>query len=549
MAVITPQTDVYLLQVPLEINDINQLTFANSTAQYNYFKSLPKKAVDNFTYQRKDGTIRYGANFDSIIRYNYVMYRNDAYSNKWFYAFITDMEYLNDNVTAISIKTDVWQTWQFDLDFKKTFVEREHVNDDTVGKNTVPENMELGEYIINGNVINSDLNTAGTETNVTWICFQVSDYPSGDGALSPGFGDDVNGRLNGGVYSGLTYLMVLTPTMANRLIRCYDLAGKSDAIVAIFQVPYTAINTEHISITNQTNTIAGTITIATYTDDSLDPINLDNITVTKPTSVNSYTPRNKKLLTYPYTYFYATNNAGASATYHWEDFSSNPTFKIDGVVTQGMSIKAYPTNYKEKTGITGYEYGLTCGKIPICAWNSDYYTNWITQNAVNMPLNLATGLIGSGLNVIGSISSGGTYGVLGALTGGVSMVKTIGDAIARDYEASIVPDQARGDVNCGDINIAEKRFGFTFYPMSIKAEYARICDEFFDMFGYKVNRVKVPNLTGRRNWNYVKTIGCYIEGDIPQDDLQEIKTMFDKGITLWHNTSTFADYSQTNDII
>ena len=85
--------------------------------------------------------------------------------------------------------------------------------------------------------------------------------------------------------------------------------------------------------------------------------------------------------------------------------------------------------------------------------------------------------------------------------------------------------------------------------MSIKAEYARCIDEFFSQFGYKCNRVKVPNITGRRNWNYVKTVGCYIDGDIPQADMEELKNMFDRGITFWHNPATFADYSQNNDII
>ena len=83
MAVITPQTDVYLIKCPLEINDINQLTFTNAEAQFNYFNSLPKIPVDNFTYQRKDGTMRFGMHFDDLISYNYVMYRNDAYSSKW----------------------------------------------------------------------------------------------------------------------------------------------------------------------------------------------------------------------------------------------------------------------------------------------------------------------------------------------------------------------------------------------------------------------------------------------------------------------------------
>ena len=90
---------------------------------------------------------------------------------------------------------------------------------------------------------------------------------------------------------------------------------------------------------------------------------------------------------------------------------------------------------------------------------------------------------------------------------------------------------------------------FTVDCLSVRAEVARSIDEYMSMFGYKVNRVKIPNITGRRNWNYVKTIGCYIEGDIPQSDMQEIKSMFDKGITFWHNPSTFMDYSQANDIL
>ena len=84
--------------------------------------------------------------------------------------------------------------------------------------------------------------------------------------------------------------------------------------------------------------------------------------------------------------------------------------------------------------------------------------------------------------------------------------------------------------------------------MSIRQEYARCIDDYFSMFGYKTNRVKIPNITGRTNWNYVKTLGCNIIGDVPQGDMQEIKSIFNNGVTLWHNPSTFMDYSQNNAI-
>ena len=90
---------------------------------------------------------------------------------------------------------------------------------------------------------------------------------------------------------------------------------------------------------------------------------------------------------------------------------------------------------------------------------------------------------------------------------------------------------------------------FFFYGMSIKKQYAKIIDDYFSAYGYKINDVKIPNITGRTNWNYVKTINCNILGDIPQEDLQTLKDMFNSGITFWHNASTFLDYSQSNSII
>lgn len=144
---VTPNTDIRLLKTPFEIDNQNQLTFSSVSAQTTYFLTLPHLEEDNCSYQRRDNVIRFPAHIDSILDYNYVMYKNENYTNKWFYAFITNMEYLNDNVTLISIETDCFQTWQFDIVYKKMFVEREHVNDDTIGKHTIPENLNVGEVI------------------------------------------------------------------------------------------------------------------------------------------------------------------------------------------------------------------------------------------------------------------------------------------------------------------------------------------------------------------------------------------------------------------
>ena len=50
---ISPNTILYLLKSPIELDNLNQLTFANKQAQESYFLSLPKLEVDKITYQRK----------------------------------------------------------------------------------------------------------------------------------------------------------------------------------------------------------------------------------------------------------------------------------------------------------------------------------------------------------------------------------------------------------------------------------------------------------------------------------------------------------------
>mgnify|MGYP002525697565 CR=1 FL=1 len=532
MAVITPQTDLYLIKVPLEINDINQLTFANSTAQHNYFNSLPKIGVDNFTYQRKDGTIRYGANFDSIINYNYVMYRNDAYSNKWFYAFITGMEYLNDNVTAISIKTDVWQTWQFDLTFKRTFVEREHVNDDTIGIHTIDEGLELGDYVMNSSttLMPDKTTTDANGDSIDWklpIVFQVSELAGGIGIATSMFESSYNN-----IFSGLYYFAVTSYRAARDVIYRYDSAGKGDSIIAIFLAPKEFFKGAEVY---------GELGYNIYIPQDYGYASTlrDETTINRPSSLNGYTPKNNKLFCYPFSYVYVSNNTGIDTTFRFEDFSgATPKFYMGGALGQGCTIKLCPTNYKNHGIGESFEYGVVGAKYPVCAWSSDYYTNWVTQNAVNIGISAASGLMSAGIN-----ASYGNY--VGA---GSSLLSSIGGVMAQRYQAQVHPDQAKGNTNSSDVLVGWQRY-YTVNCMSVRAEVARTIDDFFSMFGYRVNRVKLPNITGRRNWNYVKTNGCYIDADIPQDDLAEIKSMFDKGITLWHNASTFADYSQINDII
>lgn len=551
--VITPQTDLYLLKVPLEMSNDNQLTFASAQAQFNYFYSLPKLEGDGkFTYQRKDGVIRFGALIDDILDYNYVMYRNTAYSDKWFYAFIVGMQYSSDQVTNITIKTDVWQTWQFDLTYKPVLIDREHQNTDVAGDNLLPEGVELGEYVTNGNVEN--FGTSDSYVTVVEVSQVENEGESATLAYQWVDGThDVTPTLNN-ITRGTTPLIISGQTAFSALRDVYDWAGLGDAIVNVYLLPSNLVGT-----TYQIN-LVGARGVDLKTCSALVPATKDGVyeittkSLSKPSKIGGlgYTPRNKKLLTAPYCYFTISNNAGSSVPFNYEDFNQSTfQFKVEGTFGASGNVKAIPVNYKKFASTeNALDYSVSGAKFPICSWKSDSYTNWLTQNAVNMQTEWTGTAIAGGLTMLGSVYKDGMLGL------GTGAISAVGDLIGTAREqhmaktrANMIPDQVKGNLNTGDFVWAKYRSMFTYLPMSIKEQQARIIDEYFDQFGYKCNRVKIPNVYGRRNWNFVKTVGCYIEANIPQDDLQEIKSMFDRGITFWHNPATFADYSQSNDIV
>lgn len=565
MIKVSPQGQIYLCKTPLESDYKNQLTFTSRANQTAYFASTVVKSYDNNTYIKKDGGIKIDCNAEEIRTCNYLFYRNTGFDNRIYYCFITSIEYISENSTLVKFETDCFQTWYFDLVYKPCFIEREHVSDDTVGLHTVPENLETGEYQII-DLRNSPMFETASPSTDFFICFCVSDYPNDAGAGTSMTSINGENQTVGGVFTGLHFFAVRTLGAARNVITVYNESGETlaDAIKNIFMIPRCLVNINMSTGALETGGHPTTIASSSVGHGvSLYPI-YDSYTsgeyqLQQPSVLaGNYTPKNNKLYTFPYSYFYVTNKAGEDVVFHWEDFpivnlnnnrARTCTYKKAMVGSASISAKLYFTNYKNygEGGTYGtrlYNYGVNYAKVPVCAWSTDYYTNWLTQNGVNMNTSVLT-------SVVSGAVSGGLYGgAIGAVVGGVTtgLIAVAGN-LAKVHEASVIPDQSKGDLNTGDVMFAYTRNSISFYEMSIRPEYARIIDNFFTVYGYKVNVVKTPSITGRRYWNYVKTVDCNIEGDVPQEDLLIIRNIFNKGCTFWHDATNMYNYNLTNSIV
>lgn len=543
---------VYLITTPLEDDMKNTLYFANASAQRTYFEGLipSGKTYTNVSYQSSSRTFRCPDQVDVVRKYNYIMWQNPAYSNKWFYGFIKKSTYVSDGYTDVEFEVDPLQTFKFDIVVKPSFVEREHTNNDTAGNNTLPENVELGPY-----VKNSVTGTPQWGAGTMWYCIAVSDLLEGRGVtLSTKPASRVNGLPN-----GLFYIFTDSTSNLHTIAQIYDLAGKATAIYSMFVFPrqllyirqgdsgtwaYTSSTLSYdIGVAPH---ITGSMSVYVPTSNNMIGTINENLTISKPTRVGmSYQPRNQKLLTFPYCYFNISNNSGSTVTYHYENFNGNPKFNHVGVLTSGCSTKLYPTNYMNMTIFSGdiqdnpYDYGITGGKYPTISWNSDSYTNWLTQNAVNIAIGVGSSVLATGAG----LAAGNYAGAASSFLGGVS------SAVSQFYQASLLPDQAKGNTNVGDLNYTAHSNKFTVFELSIKPQYAQIIDDYFDLFGYKTCRVKTPYVAHRQNWWYTKTINANIIGNVPNDEMNKIKEAYNNGLTFWRNPANFLNYSVSNGIV
>lgn len=492
--------------IPFNNNHKDILLFTDETSKYNYFTSKAKfPPISEVTYMRNQpGTpIRVEISADMLRDCNYIMYQNSAYGAKWFYAFITSVEYVNDGCSFIYFEEDFFQTWNLQAEIMPCFVEREHTNNDAIGANTLPENVELGPYIT----------TAQTSLKAT----NLSIYILSTDANSKPFWNDpaIVGGFPVPVYwVSLGTISDFSVSVMKTILDDYSAAGKAEAIVGVFTAPANMVSTQ-AGIREQTLSCA-------------------------PRTL-SYSPKNNKLYTYPYCAL-ALSALGQGEILRYELFSGAATLKIRGGFGGNMQVSAIPQNYQGET--ESISHTLSIKDWPACAWVTNYYQNWLAQNKASLIINTATA-------AAQTIAGGAIAYASGGLAGGgmaVSGVTQIAGTIAEVYQHSILPDKMSGSANAADINAVSGISGFYSYCKSIRPEYAKVIDDYFSMFGYKTNKVKSPNLTGRQSWNFVKTISSTVRGAIPQDVARKIETMLDNGATFWH-TFDVGNYNLNNNIV
>lgn len=517
--------------------------------------------ASNYSFIGRDNRIIVNFTWGQCIKANYIAFQNPNYNNKWFFAFIDNVVYKSDEATEIDFTIDAWSTWFNDWQKKPCYIVREHVNNDGIGQNTIPENLDVGLVEAINNVEETAL---GIDYGYYIVCASTWNIGDNQTQASQQVGSVC---YNGMIFAEKIYLFQtvnrngLIQALVN--LQLFLMQTSSDGHIAdvknVYIVPDYCINAAELQ--QHVKTVGGYDCTYYVLPNSVNiPQSELNATFS---NYNTYKPKNNKCYCYPYHYLFATNNNGANNIYKYENFDDpkNPKFAISCVIMPGCSGRLYPKFYKGQG--TNVDESLPLGKYPICEWSCDAYINWLTQNAVNIPTNFALSLGGGASTMIpmsGSTLANGpennTRGqnivnnIGGAVGAGTSIAGGIANTIGAFYSVSLLPSITGGQ-NTADVNFVNGLNTFVIYEMKCKDEYLKIIDDYFTRFGYKINRVLEPNIVGRRNWNYLEiasseTVG---NGDVPTTYMNEINNACRRGVTIWHKHDNIGNYNLDNSIV
>lgn len=536
---ITPNSTVRLLHnCPLDKSYDHTIYFSNVTAQTEYFQGLTKSGMvfSAVNYTRKDRGLKLEAPVGSnLYDCNYMMFKNTSFENKWFYAFITKVEYINNITWEIEFELDDMQTWFFDYELERCFVEREHTATDVIGEHLVPEHLDLGDYI-SGSIsrcYDGDEDVGASYLEGLSIIFACTF----DENLA-----DFAGGVYSGIYSGLYFKRFDLPisrietdiqpviSQINTWLTALTSVGKSAGIVTAFLMPTTFC----------TNSPTGH---STY------------VTVNKPKkygNIYGFTPKNNKLYTYPYNFLYVTNFQGQYGVFPYEyfDVDGHPNecqFRIGCNFGVNPTVVLSPTHFKGVDGMN-YDEKLTLGGYPQLPYATDVFRAWLANGAgdtlVNALSTVGTYTLAGGM--VGAAGGAGVGAVPGAAIGAVIGVgASVLHALFETGRQAQAPPQSHS--GAGSTTLASMdMLDFGFMEKHIRPEFARIIDDYFNMFGYAIHRNKIPNRNVRPHWTYTKTIGCCIVGSLPSDSAKHICDIYNAGITFWKNGNEVGHYELDN---
>lgn len=234
------------------------------------------------------------------------------------------------------------------------------------------------------------------------------------------------------------------------------------------------------------------------------------------------------VLSSAYSQFLATSSAS------FNQGNINAMLENDLSLKQGLATNSL--NYRQNT-TNNYMQGLSSGLGAIASLLSLNFGGVV---------NGAMGVVQAGINQHFNTLSNNLNNSQLKEQNKLSNFEVSSMANAKTTDLINTPNSIKTTGNDTLFNLVNSNRKIDIIEFGLDFRYKHRIYDYFVKYGYKVNKWEKINVNSRRYFNFIKTNTCNIVGDeIPHEYLEEIKDIFNRGVTIWHvdNGANVGDYS------
>lgn len=505
-------------------------------------------------------------------------------STKRFYAFINDIRMAGNKSVELTLQVDIFQTFLTDFELLDSYIERQHEDRLELNLdrkfNTQPEDFYIGENykeVLMKNLL--PYASQGIESYQRNLFFAVVTSTKDIGGIQKtpapvsALATIIVPFINVFEYDASSQLYVqpkiFDPTTGKQFpsIRSLLKASEDNTIYAINIVPcidqgnlyvsdgklyYRSVgssitdfnfdNSSYVAIVQNSNTIG-----CNFIVDKVEEItNQPNKNDSKNMIFES------KMFTDPYFFYqlHRINNEPFKIKNEYLDnhswFDLDFFLFADGIIRESTYVRNYKLTNQIYKGFENKYEVVNVEELPL---KSDQWQNYFNNNKSTIQNGALLKAGTAGASILGGLATG-SFGISQGVQTAIGTTASIISDQMRYSDIKQAPDTIRSVGNAGSYMLNSGQGHYIISYKTITDEYKEKLFEYFYRFGYKSKKFGIPDIQSRYYFNFIKTIGVKLTGNLNEIISNQIKVAFDRGITYWHYRNeedfVFKKYEKEN---
>lgn len=526
-----------------------------------YFDNEHKLVFEQpFNMRRDRAQLRVPKPFEELIGYNYCRFLN-GFDNKYYYAYVTGMSYLNDKTTEVTLIIDVIMTYtQGNIieQLENVEVERQHLpksvlNDYYPYLRTNDDVIPIGEQYF------EDPSSLGGGISFSETLYIIQSSVVLDGEVSE-FGDENAPKMKsakGSTYDGITTPINLYLCSGDTINSWCEKMSKYPWIMqnvkSIIRVPKVFFNTNDLQSVSCAGVSMWVLKGNKQSNEVTIPINVSKDDLKTRFGLKDYEDymlRNECLQ------LYLTDFRGNTLKFDTSKIMTNNDVVMSAVFGATNEINVYPKQYGQLDTNTGKFGFYRDNEMVISQFdNVPVMINNYTLNKANTAYqrqyeqsNLLSGKLNRAMDTNNSLQDriiAGYQAITGAMGGNV--INNLTGMYTNEYEyyrkqrsdfkqmAITPPTITEGAFTNANL-IKNNDYGIYLKYTCVTEQGKNTLRRYYGKFGFQclTNEQHIYDINSNKYANWVQFSGNYVIPGMDRDLFDVLHSLFESGVRLWH---------------